>query len=716
MLKDDILDQNILSDFKNIFKAMNISEYQIITEIQNFSLPPLDFETREKLSTEGVTFENFSDEWIEIAEPQLFFKYKKNVVIMYQLDQFLTQADYDKKNYRAFHLCFCQALRDAHEKNRYESRYVATYNPNGLFKVNLFVRDKNFDGKIFTLKKEKGIFLQLKVCQHCLREINWKHFRQYCGGGLNWWLGGNKNMRQKIADEFDLEEYFITARENNFFEHPVFGTASSTIKKEYVLSPQIKEELKKIVEYTCDICHNQFSSDELQIHHKNHNEGDNRRQNLMVVCENCHALIHEAEGGFFSKKEKSVKPIDFAVEKYIFSDYDALRQKRLGDMFFNGFGVPKDEQQAQIFYRKAAESYKKLADKGDINAKYELANLYLKMRGVEKISIEAKRLFESVIEEYRKSKDIKAEIRLGLMYAKGLGVAKNLYEAKKIISDIKNFVEVTDIEFIELCLATGNIDDALKFHAKALQIFEIAAANGNSNANFELATLYNKKELFVIKSSNCDEKFYKKFYETAMKEELARQAEIERQKEIESKKVYWDGKKKNAVGTIYLREGITSIKFETFKECKKLEKIILPESLTSIGNYAFEGCKSLKEIEFPDSVTSIGWKAFYGCDSLKKIEFPKSLTSIDNYAFYDCDSLKEIKLPENLISIGVRAFFGCSSLKEIKFPKNLNSIGSYAFYNCYILKRIIYYKRTEKILRDYFSSKWDALEKIVIDE
>ena len=84
-------------------------------------------------------------------------------------------------------------------------------------------------------------------------------------------------MRKKIVDEFDLEEYLVTARQNNFFDHPVLGTASSSIKKEYVLSPQIKEELKKIVEYTCEICRNQFPSEELQIHHKNHNEGDNRR-------------------------------------------------------------------------------------------------------------------------------------------------------------------------------------------------------------------------------------------------------------------------------------------------------------------------------------------------------------------------------------------------------------------------------------------------------
>ena len=496
---DEILDRNILSDFQNIFKAMNISEYQIVTAIQNFSLPSLDFETREKLSTDGMlAAENFDDEWIEIAEPQLYFKYKKNVVIMYQCDQFLTQYDYNQQRYRPFHLCFCQALQDAHEKNRYESRYVMTYNTSGNFKVNLFVRDKNSDGKVYTLKKEQEVYRPLRVCQHCLREINWKHFRSYCGNGLEWWRGGNSSMRKKIVDEFDLEEYLVTARQNNFFDHPVLGTASSSIKKEYVLSPQIKEELKKIVEYTCEICRNQFPSEELQIHHKNHNEGDNRRQNLKVVCENCHTLIHKAEGGFVSRKEKSEKPVDVTVgRKYIYDD--SARQKRLGDMIFNGWGVPKDESMAQIFYRNAVDGYKILAQKQDVDACYELAICYRFGLGVDKNLEESNRRFKKVFPRYKARADkgdVKAKIRLGLMYAQGLGVAKDIYAAKKIIDDIRKKIEVADSELVELCLMAGNIDDALKFHAKALQLWQLAAEHGDQTAPYEISRLYGNVDLF----------------------------------------------------------------------------------------------------------------------------------------------------------------------------------------------------------------------------
>ena len=133
--------------------------------------------------------------------------------------------------------------------------------------------------------------------------------------------------------------------------------------------------------------------------------------------------------------------------------------------------------------------------------------------------------------------------------------------------------------------------------------------------------------------------------------------------------IYFDGNKENAVGKIYLREGITEIKSDEFRYCEKLEKIILPKSLISIGNFAFCGCKALKEIIFPENLNSIGYSAFYDCNSLEKINL----------------------------------------------PENLNYIGEGAFYKCSRLKKIIYHRSTEKILKKYFGFKWNDFEKIVID-
>ena len=470
------LDAEILAPFQNIFKAMKISQRSVELEALNLELPPLDSEIQYQLEFDGLEEpEDFSFELPEILAPQFYLKYEQRPVIVYQRDQFLTRSEYEKGKLRPFHLCFCPALREAHEKNRYEGRYVFTYNASGNFKVSLRIRDKNADGQTYTIVKEQDVRRRLKVCQHCLHEINWHHFRSYCGGGLEWWRGGNRSMRQKIVDEFDLEEYLLTARKNNFLDHPVLGTAASAIKPDYVLSPQVKESLKEINDYTCELCREKFQPSELEIHHRNHLPGDNRRENLMVLCHDCHALIHEAEGGFVSRKPKKKS----AAAEIFPADY-AAAQKNLGDMYANGWGVPHDEAKAQTFYKNANDAYKKLAKTGDADALFALGN------------------FGAALKKYQiraDNGDVRAKIRLGLIYAKGLGVAQDLYTAKKFLASAKDKVDVVDSELVELCVLAGNLYDALKFHAKAVQLFEVAANYGDTEAAFELAKLYSFKDL-----------------------------------------------------------------------------------------------------------------------------------------------------------------------------------------------------------------------------
>lgn len=445
-----ILDRNVLAQFQNVLTRMKISERSIQISAQDLELPPLDFSVRSKLELDGIELDGTAlIEPPESPAPQIYLKYEQHPVIVY--------------------------LRDAHAKNRYESRYVMTYNTSGNFKVNLWIRDKNSDGQTYTFQKEQNVYRRLKVCKHCLHEINWQHFRSYCGGGLEWWRSGNYYMRQKIFDNFDLEEYFLSARKNNFLDHPVMGKAASAIRKEYVLSPQIKEALKEINDYTCEVCHRQFAPNELQIHHKNHNEGDNRRQNLMVVCQDCHALIHEAEGGFVSRRKKS------PVTSY------AAAQKNLGDMYANGWGV-----------------------------------------------------------------------------------AQNINEAKKILASIGKNVELVDSELVELCLLAGNINDALIFHAKAVQMFEVAENHGDETAALELAKLYSFKDLI----SEVNKNLVDKLFAQAATECLEKSAEYEKAKAA-LKKLYYDGEKNHAVGTV-----------------------ILPAGLTSIGDGAFSGCYNLKKITY----------------------------------------------------------------------------------------------------------------------
>lgn len=359
------LDFDILNAFQATSSAMHLTEKNVRSVLYEMDLPELDELEREQLSGDGMQLaENFEDDNFEMVEPQQFMMYKKRFVVLYIKDQYLTQQHYQQHRYNPIHICWCDGLQEAKNCHRYDNRYVMTYNTTGSYKVNLFVRDRSLYGDVYSQRKEQNVKKKLRVCQDCLYKINWKNFRSYCGGGSQWWIGGNAAMRNKIADEFDLEEYLREAKvdalrkkeQEELYAHPVAGTASSHTLKQYQLTQAIKHELKKLVDCQCEICGQNFDEKDLQIHHRNHNEGDNRRENLLVVCSACHAKIHEAEGGF-TKAQRNEEVV--SEKKY--ADMTA----KLAYMYGNGLGIEKDSDKAKEYEELYQECEEKPADFND---------------------------------------------------------------------------------------------------------------------------------------------------------------------------------------------------------------------------------------------------------------------------------------------------------------------------------------------------------------
>ena len=140
----------------------------------------------------------------------------------------------------------------------------------------------------------------------------------------------------------------------------------------------------------------------------------------------------------------------------------------------------------------------------------------------------------------------------------------------------------------------------------------------------------------------------------------------------------WHGRVKSAV----IAEGVTSISWYAFYNCRSLTSVTIPDSVTSIGDDAFYNCKSLTSVTIPDSVTSIGSWAFSGCTSLTSVTIPNSVTSIGDGAFYDCRSLTSVTIPDSVTSIRGWAFYYCTSLTSVTIPDSVTSIGQQAFYYC----------------------------------
>ena len=217
-----------------------------------------------------------------------------------------------------------------------------------------------------------------------------------------------------------------------------------------------------------------------------------------------------------------------------------------------------------------------------------------------------------------------------------------------------------------------------------------------------------------------------------------------------SSSIYYEGTRKSypvtkigkfgdcsSLTSITIPEGVTSIRYYTFRGCKSLTSITIPKGVTSIGDNAFSGCKSLTSINIPESVTSIGKNAFGGCSSLTSVTIPgskrlkkipifpnlnsliilgnvdfianqiienyrsiasvtiKNATSIGQEAFSGCSGLASITIPEGVTSIGEYAFLGCSGLTSITIPNSVTELDITAFSSC------IYNHRTTKTNQKY---------------
>ena len=150
--------------------------------------------------------------------------------------------------------------------------------------------------------------------------------------------------------------------------------------------------------------------------------------------------------------------------------------------------------------------------------------------------------------------------------------------------------------------------------------------------------------------------------------------------------------------SINIPEGVTSIEAGVFENCYSLKSIYIPDGVTTINQYAFDECRSLKSIYIPDGVTYIGEYAFNDCRSLKSIHIPEGVTSIERTVFYNCRSLTSINIPEGVTTINQYAFSKCSSLKSIDIPEKVTSIEDSAFQGCSSLSSISSFNLTTPTL------------------
>ena len=140
---------------------------------------------------------------------------------------------------------------------------------------------------------------------------------------------------------------------------------------------------------------------------------------------------------------------------------------------------------------------------------------------------------------------------------------------------------------------------------------------------------------------------------------------------------------------IFIPNSVTTIRAQTFYNCRALQSISIPNSVTGIGDNAFLNCYTLQSISIPNSVTNIWDNTFNNCHVLRSISIPNSVTGIGNNAFENCYALQSISIPNSVTSIWRSVFYNCYALQSIVIPNSVTIIGNNSFSNCMALQSIV---------------------------
>ena len=158
---------------------------------------------------------------------------------------------------------------------------------------------------------------------------------------------------------------------------------------------------------------------------------------------------------------------------------------------------------------------------------------------------------------------------------------------------------------------------------------------------------------------------------------------------------------KNAIKSVVIESGVTSIGDFAFSECNNLASVTIPDSVTSIHMYALGYCDSLASVTIPPSVTNIdGWSFSYSSVLTSIIVDPANPEYCDINGVLFSKNMKGIvhfpggrtgtyEIPEGVRGIGFGAFAGCSGLTSVTIPSSVTGIVDHAFSDCRGLTSII---------------------------
>ena len=168
----------------------------------------------------------------------------------------------------------------------------------------------------------------------------------------------------------------------------------------------------------------------------------------------------------------------------------------------------------------------------------------------------------------------------------------------------------------------------------------------------------------------------------------------------------------DAVSSLVVSEGITTVGKDAFERCLNLETVSLPTTLTSIGNGAFmpadeypSAAGKLNSITIPDAVTTLGGAVFWGA-ALTSLTVPRNVATVGRYVCRDCTRLISVRYEGSVI--GGFMFVNCTALTSFTMAHTVTTIGEHCFNYCSRLETITYEGSLEDWAAITKQNNWDG--------
>lgn len=177
-------------------------------------------------------------------------------------------VDGKQKMAKRIHVAECKTIISMRERGRFNDRYDVINRIDGLFPI--FGWDHH-------LGKERHGEANLAVCQNCLNQLDYLDFSK-----LTW------NEKAQFIEGFSFSTFFESY--SSYFKSLPKSTAGFQSSGYTADWSSISTKLRRELNYSCEQCGVELHQESklLHVHHINGNKSNNGRDNLRVLCADCH--------------------------------------------------------------------------------------------------------------------------------------------------------------------------------------------------------------------------------------------------------------------------------------------------------------------------------------------------------------------------------------------------------------------------------------------